>query len=140
MDDDLTNKCIFCTNASTESKPLRAFKPETFTKAKVAASRRSECKANVFHKSTVKILNIQEGINHYYHSHCYSNFTALKRPVEVAEGDAPPPQKKGNVEAAAENIEIYLMKSVFFVRRRGINLRDLGKSFPRLQLQLVRRQ
>ena len=117
MDDDLTNKCIFCTNASTESKPLRAFKPETFTKAKVAASRRSECKANVFHKSTVKILNIQEGINHYYHSHCYSNFTALKRPVEVAEGDAPP-QKRQRRSGSRKDRNILDEKCIFCEKER----------------------
>lgn len=79
-DEDTRDECIIC-NEGQATGTLKAFTDTTWHSFKKATERRLALKSDRYRDAcTSKVNRQQESSNARYHSNCYRNYTAVKRP------------------------------------------------------------
>jgi len=89
-DDTPTEVCIICKARGTD--PLKAFKDQIWCTFKRAAEMRLSKQSDCHRDTTLEVNLRQEAGNAMYHSRCYRNYTAVKRPASTSQSE--PPSKK----------------------------------------------
>ena len=88
--------CVICKANKDDS--LKMFVDRTWDAFKRAAEFRLALKSDRYRDTTTEVNMEQQAGNARYHSKCYRNNTAVKRPSTVSQSDSPPEKKRLGAE------------------------------------------